>query len=151
MKRFILLLSLIILISKFSFAHCEIPCGIYNDELRFKELYENTLTIEKSIKMITEISKEKPTDYNQLVRWVNNKELHAEKNQEIASKYFLHQRIKLTKENSPEYKDYIKSLELLHKISVYSMKTKQSTDLKNIELLKGAIHDLQHHYFKEKK
>jgi nickel superoxide dismutase len=151
MKKFVLLFSILILLSKISYAHCEIPCGIYDDQLRFKELYENTATIEKSIKAINEISKEKSTDYNQLVRWINNKELHAEKNQEIVSKYFLHQRIKITSKNSNEYKDYLHSLELLHSISVYSMKTKQSTDLKNIELLKGAIHDFQHHYLKEEK
>jgi nickel superoxide dismutase len=151
MKKFVLLFSILILLSKISYAHCEIPCGIYDDQLRFKELYENTATIEKSIKAINEISKEKSTDYNQLVRWINIKELHAEKNQEIVSKYFLHQRIKITSKNSNEYKDYLHSLELLHSISVYSMKTKQSTDLKNIELLKGAIHDFQHHYLKEEK
>ncbi|WP_321330162.1 superoxide dismutase [Ni] [uncultured Ilyobacter sp.] len=151
MNKLVLIFSLLILIPNYLFAHCEVPCGIYDDELRFKELYENTATIEKSTKIIIEISKEKSPDYNQLVRWINTKEIHAEKNQYIVSQYFLHQRIKPASSNSPEYKDYIRALELLHHISVYSMKTKQSTDLKNIELLKDAIHDFQHHYLKEDK
>ena len=151
MNKFLLLFSLLFLIPNYLFAHCEVPCGIYDDELRFKELYENTATIEKSTKIIIEISKDKTLDYNQLVRWINTKEIHAVKNQDIVSQYFLHQRIKPADSHSPEYKDYIRSLELLHHISVYSMKTKQSTDLKNIELLKDSIHDFQHHYLKEDK
>ena len=151
MNKLVLILSLLVIIPNYLFAHCEVPCGIYDDELRFKELYENTATIEKATKIIIEISKDKSPDYNQLVRWVNTKEIHAEKNQSIVSQYFLHQRIKPAHSNSPEYQDYIRSLELLHQISVYSMKTKQSTDLKNIELLKDSIHDFQHHYLKEDK
>ena len=27
------------------FAHCEVPCGIYNDELRIAMLYEDITTI----------------------------------------------------------------------------------------------------------
>ena len=60
-------------------AHCEIPCGIYDDELRTKLIAEHSTTIEKSMKQIIELSKANSVDYNQLSRWVSNKEAHATK------------------------------------------------------------------------
>ena len=46
-------------------AHYEIPCGIYDDELRANLIYEHTITIEKSMKSIAELSRQNPVDYNQ--------------------------------------------------------------------------------------
>ena len=60
-------------------AHCEIPCGIYDDQLRTKLIAEHATTIEKSMKQIMELSKANPINYNQLVRWISNKEAHATK------------------------------------------------------------------------
>ena len=33
-----------------AFAHCEIPCGIYDDEMRLKMIAEHITTIEKSMR-----------------------------------------------------------------------------------------------------
>ncbi|MCF7832634.1 MAG: superoxide dismutase, Ni [Candidatus Marinimicrobia bacterium] len=111
------------------FAHCEIPCGIYGDSLRFELIREHVLTIEKSMKMINELSTAEQPDYNQLVRWVNNKDEHAEKIQDIVSQYFLHQRVKPVKStDKAAYTKYTTELELLHKISISAMKCKQGTD-----------------------
>lgn len=71
-------------------AHCEVPCGIYNDSVRVKLIYEHISTIEKAMQNINSISNSKKSQYNQLVRWVNNKESHATKIQNIVSQYFLH-------------------------------------------------------------
>ena len=76
-------------------AHCEIPCGIYGDDIRLSLLQEHITTIEKSMREIAELSKAKKPNHNQLVRWITNKEAHAVKFQEIVSQYFLHQRIKV--------------------------------------------------------
>ena len=59
-------------------AHCQIPCGIYDDQARFASMFEHVDTIEKSMKQINALAAEKP-DWNQSVRWVNNKEAHADK------------------------------------------------------------------------
>ena len=40
------------------FAHCEIPCGIYEDSLRASLISEHITTIEKSMKMINKLSEE---------------------------------------------------------------------------------------------
>ncbi len=130
--------------------HCEIPCGIYEDGLRIKLINEHIATIEKSMNLINELSEEEKPNYNQLVRWVMNKEEHAIKIQEIVSQYFLHQRIKVkSSDDSEDYKNYLKQLELLHKIAVCAMKTKQSTDLKLIKSLQDKVNDFENEYFKE--
>lgn len=129
-------------------AHCEIPCGIYGDSLRISLLYEHISTIEKSMLSISELSEADEINYNQLVRWVNNKEDHANQLQEIVSQYFLHQRIKI-KDISDEaaYNKYIKQLTLLHELLVYSMKSKQTTDIKYIDKMRETLHSFEHTYF----
>jgi len=131
-----------------SYAHCEIPCGIYGDSLRIDLMEEHIRTIEKSMNQIIELSKEGDKNYNQLVRWIVNKEEHAKKLQDIVSQYFLHQRIKpVEPENEEAYKKYVKHLTLLHELQVYAMKAKQTTDLKYIEKLRAALKEFEKAYF----
>ena len=104
-------------------AHCQVPCGIFSDELKFSELEEHVVTIEKSARLISELSaKEDLTanDYQQLVRWTTNKETHAQKIIDESTNYFLAQRIKTDADH------YAKKIEMLHHIIVCAMKTKQS-------------------------
>jgi nickel superoxide dismutase len=131
---------------KNSFAHCEIPCGIYADSVRVALMSEHISTIEKSMKKIVELSAEENVNYNQLVRWVNNKEEHARKIQEIATQYFMFQRVKVT-DDSEKMKKNQKLLAVLHEICVYAMKAKQTTDLKFIKKLNNAVHEFSHLYF----
>ncbi len=135
-----------------SSAHCEIPCGIYGDSVRIVLIYEHISTIEKSMNMINELSKQDSPDYNQLVRWVMNKEEHAKKIQDIVSQYFLHQRLKpTTADNEEVYRKYLKQLESLHHVLVFAMKSKQSTDLSIIDTLREKVHVFEHAYFEEHK
>ncbi len=134
------------------YAHCEIPCGIYEDTLRISLISEHITTIEKSMKMIIKLSEEANPNYNQLVRWVVNKEEHAKKIQEIVSQYFLHQRVKLTDSSDKEkYSRYIQQLTTLHEIAVYAMKAKQSTDLAQIENLRKSVKAFESIYFQPHK
>lgn len=129
-------------------AHCEIPCGIYGDSVRISLIYEHIETVEKSMNMINELSEQENPDYNQLVRWVVNKEEHAKKIQDIVSQYFLHQRIKPTPVDDQEaYKKYQKQLEALHHILVFAMKSKQSTNLNITDKLREKVHNFEHLYF----
>ncbi|MHC4338567.1 MAG: superoxide dismutase [Ni] [Planctomycetota bacterium] len=59
-------------------SHCQIPCGIYNDQLRSDLIAEHITTIEKAMKMITLLSQADKPNMNQMIRWVQNKEKHAE-------------------------------------------------------------------------
>ena len=104
-------------------AHCQVPCGIFSDELKFSELEEHVVTIEKSARLISELSaKEDLTanDYQQLVRWTTNKETHAQKIIDETANYFLAQRIKTDADH------YAEKMEMLHHVIVHAMKTKQS-------------------------
>ncbi len=129
-------------------AHCEIPCGIYGDKMRFTAMREDIATIEKSMKQIMELSKQAKPNYNQIVRWVVNKEHHADKIREVVTQYFLAQRVNpaLSKESS-ENAEYVHKLTLLHLMIVHSMKSKQTTDLENVEKLKQLVDRFEKAYF----
>jgi nickel superoxide dismutase len=122
-------------------AHCEIPCGIYDDQLRTQLIAEHAATIEKSMKQIMELSKANPIDYNQLVRWVTNKDNHATEIQHIASQYFMTQRIK------PDQDKYSEKLILLHKMLIAAMKCKQTTDLSHVNALRAHLNEFERLYF----
>jgi nickel superoxide dismutase len=126
-------LLLVILPVAMAWSHCEIPCGIYDDRMRIQMIDEHIATIEKSMKEIVKLQEEKPSNYNQLVRWVVNKEDHANQLQEIVSQYFMTQRIKT------DAKDYEKKVAVLHQLLVYAMKCKQTTDLSNTQKLRELI------------
>ena len=122
------------------FSHCQIPCGIYDDSARFEAMAEHITTIEKSMKLITELSKEQSPDYNQLVRWVQNKENHATELTNTVTYYFMAQRVKpADKSDAKAHSDYVAKLQLLHHLLFYTMKAKQTTDLANIAKLRSAL------------
>ena len=129
-------------------AHCEIPCGIYDDEMRIHLIEEHITTIEKSINMINELSKEKNKNFNQIVRWVTNKEQHANELQEIVYQYFMTQRVK-PKDTSADtaYQKYLDQITTLHQMLVYAMQAKQTTDLTNVEKLRSLTARFKTLYF----
>ncbi|MBE0433317.1 superoxide dismutase [candidate division WOR-3 bacterium] len=128
-------------------AHCEIPCGIYGDEMRFDMIAEHITTVEKSMQMIVELSKAADRNDNQLVRWVMNKEEHANYIQDIVSQYFLTQRIVVPDAKDPAvYERYVKQLALLQQMLVYAMKAKQSVDLVNVERLRVLLAEFKEMY-----
>jgi nickel superoxide dismutase len=131
-----------------AYSHCQIPCGIYGDEGRFEEMAEHITTIEKSMKQIETLSTEGKPNMNQVVRWVNNKDQHADKLSEIVTYYFMAQRVKLPEAGDEKaHKTYVKKLTLLHQMLVYSMKAKQTTDLHNVEHLRASFKDFHDIYF----
>jgi nickel superoxide dismutase len=93
---------------------------------------------------ITELSAAGEKNYNQLVRWVSNKEEHADEFQHIVSQYFLHQRIKPA---GVDDADYVRKLTLLHEMLVTAMKCKQTTDLENTAKLRSLIDAFAEAYF----
>jgi len=123
-----------------AFPHCQIPCGIYDDEARFRMMEEDILTVEKSMNEINRLTKENDKDYNQIVRWVNNKEHHADKISETATYYFMAQRVApvdIGKER--EYRAYMDKLSPLHELVFYSMKAKQTVDLSYVDKMRAAL------------
>ena len=127
-------------------AHCQIPCGIYNDHARVQSMLEDAATVEKSAKLIAELSvKSDAQSKNQLTRWVMNKEKHAQNIISTISDYFLTQRVK------PGQKDYAERLIKHHAVIIAAMKAKQNIDLKYAKNLQKCVKALLSYYPERKK
>lgn len=132
------------------FAHCEIPCGIYDDKMRIDMLNEHIDTIEKSMKRIVKLEGSEKVNPNQLVRWINNKDDHANQLQDIVTQYFMTQRVKLVDDSDKKaMQKYQTELILLHQMLVYASKTKQTTNLEYCEKLRISVNEFYNMYFTE--
>ena len=122
-------------------AHCEVPCGIYDDQRRFEDMLEDQETIAKGMVKIREMAgKSDPLSVNQMVRWISTKESHATNVQHTISQYFMTQRIKADKEG------YAEKLAAAHAVMVAAMKCKQNTDADVANTLKEKIFDFYRAY-----
>ena len=122
-------------------AHCQIPCGIYDDHARVQSMLEDAATVEKSARLIAELAgKSDAQSQNQLVRWVMNKEKHAQNIIATICDYFLTQRVK------PGQKDYAERLAKHHAVIVAAMKAKQNADMTTAKTLKESIGELSSFY-----
>jgi nickel superoxide dismutase len=138
--NFLKTLLLFSLITGPLFAHCQMPCGIYNDAARIIQIQEDFSTIKKAMTKIKELSQQQDaTSMNQLTRWIITKEDHASKIQNVVSDYFLTQRIKAKTEGS-EFDTYVKQTTTLHQILVSAMKCKQTVDL---GLVDEGLHQIE--------
>jgi len=122
-------------------AHCQVPCGIYDDYARVQAMLEDAATVAKAVKMMGELAgKTDAQSQNQMVRWIMNKEKHAQNVIETISDYFLTQRVK------PDQEDYAKRLAKHHAVIVAAMKAKQNSDAKSAAALKASIEALASYY-----
>lgn len=126
-------------------AHCQVPCGIYDDYSRVEAMLEDAVTVEKAMRKINDLAGSRDAQsQNQLVRWVMNKETHAQKIIATISDYFLTQRVK------PKQNDYEERLAKHHAVILSAMKAKQSADEKFAVDLRHTIEALLS-YYQEKK
>ena len=140
-KHLIFLLTLLAVYSPITYSHCQIPCGIYDDHARVKAMLEDAATARKSISQIAELSgKNNSQSNNQLIRWVMNKEKHAQSIISAISDYFLTQRVKSTQ------KDYSERLQKHHAVIVAAMRVKQNADIKYVDKLETSIKGLLPYY-----
>ena len=138
--------AVVLTFADMAFTHCQIPCGIYDDEMRFDMISEDIDTIEKSMNEVQKLTQSKDKDYNQIVRWIENKDLHADKIAEVVTYYFMAQRVKPAGSGD---KGYAQKLTLLHEMLVYSMKAKQTTDLSNVAKMRETLEKFRGVYFKD--
>jgi nickel superoxide dismutase len=129
-------------VASIGFAHCQVPCGIYGDQMRFEQMLEDEQTISKAQLQINELTTGEvdAQSVNQLARWVATKEEHATKIQQTIAAYFLAQRIKA---DNPAY---VKQLTAAHTVIVNAMKCKQSADPETAKALEKSIFDLYRAY-----
>jgi nickel superoxide dismutase len=140
-KTFMVLAVLLVTYSPIAYSHCQIPCGIYDDHARVKTMLEDAETARKAIDLIAELSKKSDAQSNnQIVRWVINKESHAQNIISLISDYFLTQRVK------PKQKDYVERLKKHHAVIVAAMKVKQNADMTYVDALEESIEALLPYY-----
>ena len=144
MNKFIYTLLIPFLtIQSIAVAHCQIPCGIYDDALRIVHIKEDFKTIRKAMNQINQLStKTDPLSNNQLTRWVITKEQHATNIQKTVSEYFLTQRVKADKSQK-----YIDQTTTLHQVLVAAMKCKQTVDDSNVNHGVELVNTFVEYYF----
>ena len=120
-------------------AHCQVPCGVYDDGARITQLREDATTIKKAcdyINMFAE-GESSAVGINQVARWVQTKEAHASHIITVVSEYFLTQKVKTKARGTAEYGAYLDSLAKHHAVMVAAMKAKQNVS-------STAVHNLEH-------
>ena len=132
-------------------AHCQVPCGIYDDAVRIIQIREHVTTIEKSMNKIEQLTSDESSsqNMNQLIRWINTKEEHATFIQYIIADYFLAQRIKPKKKDEAGRQQYVDQTLLLQQIIVAAMKSKQTVDKSNPRSVSTLLNQFVELYFDE--
>ena len=130
-------------------AHCQVPCGIYDDPARIAQLLEDATTIEKAIAQINTLAgAHEATGMNQAIRWVTTTEAHATHIIDVVSEYFLTQKVKPVAPGASDYEKYLKKLADHHAVMVAAMKCKQDAAPATVDNLRHAIGELGDHYKK---
>lgn len=128
-------------------AHCQVPCGIYDDAARIVRMHEDVTTIEKAIGKIGELAGQSDAQSaNQLGRWITTKETHASHIITVVSEYFLTQKVKPVAPGADGYDAYLTKLADHHAVMTAAMKAKQNADAKYTAALSAAIEKLAVHY-----
>lgn len=145
MKKTMTLLTFALLaINAQVWAHCQVPCGVFTDEMRFSILEEDFQTIEKAMVQIKALSGAEQPDLAKITRWTITKEDHANKVQKIVTEYFMAQRIKL------DTKDYEAKIRTLHAMLISAMKAKQTLDTARVDDLRKLTKEFHGLYFPDK-
>lgn len=140
MKRSILALCALSFLAPATIsAHCQVPCGIFDDNNVISKMHTDFVTIEKASAQIVELSKDSAANIHTITRWIMVKEEHCQTIQETVSNYFLAQKLKLT-EADTDKEVYLKKLTTCHKVIVAAMKCKQSTDPAAVKMLHDQLH-----------
>jgi nickel superoxide dismutase len=108
-------------------AHCQMPCGIYHDDLVFDQIDQYVETIYKGISVLTQLKSDTIAEQNELVRWVMTKDRMSDETANILTEYFLQQKIK------PDETDTVKRLVSAHRLLFLLVRIKQTVDIKMIQ------------------
>ena len=74
-------------------SHCQVPCGIFQDQARVKAMMEDAVTIRKAMVQTAALSEKVAAgdaqSLNQSCRWISTKDDHADKILRTTADYFL--------------------------------------------------------------
>ena len=108
-------------------AHCQMPCGIYHDDMVFDQVDQYVETMYKGMTMLTSSKFSTPKERTEFVRWVNLKEDSSDVIAELFTSYFLQQKIK------PGEEDTTKKLISIHNMLFMLVQIKQNADRAMVE------------------
>lgn len=108
-------------------AHCQMPCGIYHDDMVFDQIDQYVETMFKGISVVNESKFSTVREKNEFIRWVMTKEKSSDETAQLILTYFLQQKIK------PNEEDTEKKLVSAHKMLFLLVQIKQNCDLKIID------------------
>jgi nickel superoxide dismutase len=110
-------------------AHCQMPCGIYHDDMVFDEIDQYVETMYKAVSVLKENKFDTANEKNQFIRWVMTKDEASSAIVERLSQYFLQQKIKPAENDE----DTLKKVTTIHKLMFLVVQIKQHV---NIEIVK---------------
>lgn len=145
----ILVLVTLIITSSDAGAHCQIPCGIYDDHARVQMMREDITTIAKAVKQIQALARKRDAQSaNQLARWVAAKDLHAERIIRSISDYYMAQKIKpvAAKKDRKANARYLQMLARHHAVMVAAMRCKQSARQGEVQALRRAVNAIAEYW-----
>lgn len=126
-KRLLIGLLSAVFLNGQAHAHCQMPCGIYHDELVYNQIDQYAETMYKAVAVLNDLHMDSVKEKNDFVRWVVQKENASNEIAEVICKYFLMQKIK------PGEEDTAKKLAEAHKLLFGIVQIKQNTDIKFVE------------------
>lgn len=121
-RLLIIVLGFVCLLQGTLSAHCQMPCGVYHDEMVFSEIDQYIETMFKGMTVINANEFKTVQDHNEFVRWVIEKDRESNRIAEVISIYFLQQKIK------PGEEDTTKRLVSAHNLLFLLVKIKQTAD-----------------------
>ena len=144
---FVMTLAAIALLPHLAVAHCQVPCGIYDDAARIARMYEDAATIEKAMVQMQDLAgKEDAQSANQLTRWIITKENHASNIITTVAEYFLTQKVKPVAADAEGHAAYLAKLADHHGVMTAAMKAKQNSDPAIVAKLRAALDAMGKHY-----
>lgn len=108
-------------------AHCQMPCGIYHDNMVYDRIDQYVETVYKGVYVLNDSKFSTVKDKNEFVRWVMQKEKASNEVAELILTYFLQQKTK------PDEADTVKRLVSAHKLLFLLVAIKQNADLETIK------------------
>ena len=126
-------------------AHCQLPCGLYNDDIQFAKISQDAETISRACVLILQTQTD-PNSLNQAIRAINTKDAVADDLIDVVANYFLAQRIVPVEPDGDNqaYERYVRQLVLTNKIIRAAALCKQSSEPEKAEELKQLIQQFQH-------
>ncbi|CCB85783.1 MULTISPECIES: superoxide dismutase [Ni] [Parachlamydia] len=109
------------------YSHCQMPCGIYHDNMIYDQIDQYVETMVKGITVLTDNKFTTLHDKNEFVRWIMTKETESNKVSELITTYFLQQKIK------PDEEDSTKKVVMAHRLLFLIVGIKQNIDIKMVK------------------